>query len=210
MTIRTTDTYAALARRSWMGPVPSWVEKLAREADATSLNDLARRLRRSRHTLRKALHGIYDVETDGLARDVRAELAPIRRGRTVDMARAAWGEHGPEWVLRLAEACDRHSQTEIAERLRLSPSTVNAVLRNRYGADTTAIELRVRGRLMDDLLLCPALGVMWVDLCADHQDKAASRVGTSSMRLRMRDACRACPKGRWARTVDQEEGTDAA
>jgi len=122
-------------------------------------------------------------------------------GKNRAAAAAAWPAPPPDWVLRLADEADRTSQVRAGERIGLSPSAVNAVIRNRYGASTGRVEQVVRGQLMDAKVACPELGDLAVDQCQEHQDRAGSWRDTGSFRVRMRRACRACPHGRFSGDV---------
>ena len=63
----------------------------------------------------------------------------------VDIARDAWGDDLPDWVLALAQACALTSQNRVAEDLGRSASLVSTVLRKKYPGNMEAIEERVRG-----------------------------------------------------------------
>jgi DNA-binding transcriptional regulator YdaS (Cro superfamily) len=119
-------------------------------------------------------------------------------GKNRAAALAAWAAPAPDWVLRLAEEADATSQVRAGERLGLSPSTVNAVIRGRYGAKTDQVERVVRGKLMDAKVVCPELGPTPLDVCHDHQARAGGLVDTGSFRARMRRACKACPLSRFS------------
>lgn len=120
-------------------------------------------------------------------------------GRNEAMARAAWGEALPDWVAMLAREADATSQARAAERMGLSDSTVNTVLKNRYPASLDRIAATVRGRLMAATVPCPVLGDLATDLCEEWQKKAGQFFDTGQLRRRMYRACRACPQGKFAR-----------
>lgn len=120
--------------------------------------------------------------------------------RNLDMARAAWGAELPDWVQALARECDATSQAVAGKRLEISGSTVNQVLRNRYPAGLDRVAATVRGRLMQATVECPVLGALLTDLCKEWQDKAAAPFhDTGGLRRKMRAACRACPRSKFAR-----------
>ncbi|MCV9907169.1 Mu-like prophage major head subunit gpT family protein [Brucella sp. HL-2] len=50
----------------------------------------------------------------------------------IDKARAAWNGEIPDWIVILAEACDRESQSAIARKVGYSASAVSQVLSNTY------------------------------------------------------------------------------
>lgn len=117
-------------------------------------------------------------------------------------ATAAWGSNLPEWIVTLAEACDRSSQNAVAKRLNYSGSVVSSVLNNAYKGGLDAVEQAVRGALMAETHDCPVLGEISKSKCLDHQKKAQKFQPTSSMRVQLYRACRgACPFSRVARKL---------
>lgn len=112
----------------------------------------------------------------------------------VSIAREAWGEDMPDWVLRLAEECAKSSQGKVAASLGRSASLVSTVLRKKYAGDMTAVEEVVRGRLMRATVQCPALGEVSSAVCRDWMLLARSYSNATSERVRMYRACRACPR----------------
>lgn len=117
-------------------------------------------------------------------------------GAALARARAAWTDL-PDWVEALALACDQASQRAVAERLGYSASTVNYVLSRRYAGDLKGVEQAVRGALMAAEVLCPVVGALAADACAEHQRRPWSSVNPG--RLAMWKACRSgCPHSRLA------------
>jgi hypothetical protein len=96
----------------------------------------------------------------------------------------------PDWVLVLAEACDRTSQNVVAKRLKYSGSAVSSILRNNYKGRAEVIEKAVRGVLMAEVLECPVLGELRKNVCLDHQKRAQNFAATSTLRVRMYQSCR--------------------
>jgi hypothetical protein len=119
----------------------------------------------------------------------------VAEGKNLAAAREAWGAAAPDWIVALAEACDRTSQSRVAGDLALSASAVNAVLRGRYAAGTGRIEQLVRGRLMAAVVPCPQLGELAADLCQEWQGRARGKPA-SAFHRRMQAACRTCPRSR--------------
>ncbi|MGR3435248.1 MAG: hypothetical protein ACU0CO_10225 [Shimia sp.] len=119
-------------------------------------------------------------------------------------ARDAWGEV-PEWVAALVMECDRTSQNAAAEKLGRSSSVVSAVIRNRYGAGTDAIEDRVRAVFMSGMIDCPLLGEITTADCLGWRDKAGELKSTFRLTVRMFRACNRCP-----RHTKDDEGDDGA
>ena len=121
--------------------------------------------------------------------------------RALDAMLEANGGAAADWLVVLAQACDRDTQVAVSKLLGISATAVNTVLRGRYGAATTRVEALVRGRLMAGKVICPEMGELATDLCREWQGRAA-RVAINNLQRRMRAACRACPQSRY----HQEEG----
>lgn len=124
----------------------------------------------------------------------------------VEKARSSWGPVLPDWVLVLAETCQRSTQTAVAKRLNYSPSVVSAVLSNAYQkGDMVKFEQMVRGALMSETVACPELGDIARNQCLDWQAKPYAP--TSSQRVRMYRACRdRCRHSR----ISSDQGDDDA
>jgi len=107
----------------------------------------------------------------------------------IEKARAAWAEMIPDWIVILAEACDRESQSAIARRVGYSASAVSQVLSNSYqNGDISRVEQAVRGALMAETVVCPVMGEIGRDTCINWQRKPFAT--TNSHRIRMHQACR--------------------
>jgi hypothetical protein len=113
----------------------------------------------------------------------------------VAKARAAWGEDVPAWIVTLAEACARSSQSSVAKDIGYSAPTVSQVIGNSYNGDLGRIEQIVRDVLMHETIRCPIMGEMANSVCLSWQKKPFAT--TSSHRIRMYQACRSgCPQSR--------------
>ena len=126
-----------------------------------------------------------------------------RTPQSVENMRAAWGEDAPDWVLILAQECDRTSQNAVAKAIGYSPAAISNVLKKRYGigghsGDLAAVEQAVRGAFMNAVLECPELGEMPTHTCLDWQKKARAFANVNPLRVRMYRACRKCPQGRFS------------
>lgn len=109
----------------------------------------------------------------------------------------------PEWVLTLAEACDRTSQSAVAKRLNYSGSVISAVLNGVYKGNTDAVEKAVRGALMAETLECPVLGEIRKNICLTTQNKARDFQPTSFVRVQLYRNCRGgCVHSRLAKTLE--------
>lgn len=107
----------------------------------------------------------------------------------IDKARVAWNGEIPDWIVILAEACDRESQSAIARKVGYSPSAISQVLSNTYqNGDIARVEQAVRGALMSETVDCPVMGEMPHNTCIQWQRKPFAT--TNSHRIRMHQACR--------------------
>lgn len=112
------------------------------------------------------------------------------RAPNLATARSAWGRSAPEWVIALAEECDRSSQGRAAKRLGVSSTVINQALHNSYPGRLDRIEQRVRGEFMREVVACSVLGEITKRECMDHQ--ARGYEATNPMRVRLFQACRRC------------------
>ncbi|SEQ59191.1 hypothetical protein SAMN05428995_105226 [Loktanella sp. DSM 29012] len=111
----------------------------------------------------------------------------------VTVAREAWGAALPDWVLRLAEACEETSQNKVARRLERSPALVSQVLRNKYAAELDLVEELVTGKLLAATRDCPALGELPLDQCQAWRRRARVFNGANAQGVKMYRACHRCP-----------------
>lgn len=112
----------------------------------------------------------------------------------VETARAAWGENPPDWVLVLAQECERSSQNRVARQLERSAALVSQVLRCRYTGDVASFEERVRGVFMLEVVDCPEVGEMSTDQCQLWRSRAKAPSGRNTRHVRMGRACNRCPR----------------
>lgn len=109
----------------------------------------------------------------------------------VEKAQAAWDE-APDWVLVLAEFCDRHGLAGAEPKLGYSKSAISTAIAGKYGGDMKRFEEMVRIGLMSEAVECPVLGTIGRERCLAEQ-KTPFRA-TSSQRVRLHQACRSgCP-----------------
>jgi uncharacterized protein involved in cysteine biosynthesis len=112
----------------------------------------------------------------------------------VEKAAACWGETMPDWVLVLAEACQKSNQSAVARQLDYSAGVVSSVLSNTYRGDVSSVEQMVRGALMSETVHCPIIGPTPRNVCLGWQKRPFSTA--SSNAVRMYQACRQCPNAR--------------
>ena len=109
----------------------------------------------------------------------------------VAFARRSWGDAAPEWVIVLAECCDKANQSRIARKLGVSGSMINQALKNTYAGRLDRLEARVRGELMRECVACPVLGEISKRRCLDEQSRP--HAATNALRIELRRACPRCP-----------------
>jgi DNA transposition AAA+ family ATPase len=75
-------------------------------------------------------------------------MSPTSRPMTdyLGKASAAWHGAAPDWIVALAEACAKSSQSAVAKKVGYSAPTISAVLGNSYRGDMNRVETMVRGR----------------------------------------------------------------
>lgn len=111
---------------------------------------------------------------------------------------AHWGSEAPEWVVVLAQECDRTSQAAVGKRIGYSGSTVNQVLKRNYAGNLNNIQAKVEGAFMHCTVECPVLGELALDQCIDNQ--ARPFAATNSQRVKLYRACRSgCPHSKLGR-----------
>jgi hypothetical protein len=109
----------------------------------------------------------------------------------MDKARAAWAAWGgaPDWVLLLAEECDRTSLRRTAERLDASPAIISLALLRRRGS-LAWIRTRVERELAPGGIDCPILGEIGRGDCLREQATPFS--SANPVRVRLYAACQNC------------------
>ena len=112
----------------------------------------------------------------------------MRAGGAVMRAKAAWGGAIPDWILRLAQACDARSIRQVAASIKVSPALVSRVINARYHASLDFLAGRVRAMLMAEIVACPALGLISAAQCQEEQAKPF--VSASPLSVSVYRACR--------------------
>lgn len=113
----------------------------------------------------------------------------------VAKAQDAWGKSCPEWVLEWARYANRNTGTLAAKKVNYSLATFSYVMANKYTGDIQRVELKVRGALMSETVMCPIVGEIGRDRCLDEQKMG--HTGASSVRAKIYRACRGgCPHSR--------------
>ncbi|MDC8804251.1 helix-turn-helix domain-containing protein [Halomonas pacifica] len=96
------------------------------------------------------------------------------------------------WLDVLARACSDSSQNRVAQRLGVSAAMISQALRGRYPGDLRALQQRVEGEFMGQVVQCPVLGEISARQCLDCQRQPFA--ATNAQRVRLYRACRSgCP-----------------
>ena len=118
----------------------------------------------------------------------------------VAKAEAAWGKTLPDWVRTWALDGNRTDGVRAARRVGYSAAVFSHVMANNYKGDIARVELKVRGALMNETVVCPIVGEIGRDRCLDEQKMG--HTGASSIRAKLYRACRnGCPHSR----INQED-----
>jgi hypothetical protein len=111
-----------------------------------------------------------------------------------EAATRAWNAAPPDWIVVLADECDRINQSAAAKILGVSAAMVNQALKNAYQGNLSRLETRVRGEFMKQVVFCPVLGEINSRDCQDHAGAKFS--ATNPLRVQLYKACRTCPNNR--------------
>lgn len=130
-------------------------------------------------------------------------MSIVEKPSPAAIAAAAWGEGAPEWVSVLAAECARIGQPAVAQRVGMSVSVINEVLRCKYKGRTDRVGERVKGALMGKTVDCPVLGELARDACISKQDLPFA--ATNPERVRLFRMCPKCPNYRGAKKAAQPE-----
>lgn len=117
-------------------------------------------------------------------------IAPIDN---VARAKDAWGDELPNWVLKMAEDCNRTSQSKVGRRLGVSASLVSQTISRKYPGDMTRIRELAQGEYERATVPCPVLGEIAPLACRRWQAKAERLRTGNNQNARMFRACRICP-----------------
>jgi hypothetical protein len=120
----------------------------------------------------------------------------------IDAAKAAWGATIPDWVVVLAQECDRHGQAPTARRVGVAKTTINEVVRRTYKARTANVEQKVRGALMGKTVNCPVLGEITLDHCIKNRKRPFSAANPINVALHR--TCPTCPHNARVPTTDSK------
>jgi len=104
------------------------------------------------------------------------------------------------WVIVLAEACIKTSQSRVSARLKQtdgfpSPTVINQVLKDKYPGRKDRLKALVEGVYMNRTVTCPVSDEISSDTCEENQSRPF--INTNPIRVRLFKACRnGCPHSR--------------
>lgn len=109
----------------------------------------------------------------------------------LERAETAWTAPMPDWVRRLATACDADNQRVVAQRLRKSSGYVSRLLNRKYEGSYEEAETLVRAAYGIDEVDCPIWGAIPLKSCVRMRRRTAT---PQNMRDRLHaDTCPTCP-----------------
>ncbi|MES1936711.1 helix-turn-helix domain-containing protein [Salinisphaera hydrothermalis] len=103
-------------------------------------------------------------------------------------------EQEADWIAALRKECGQTSQAKAGQRLGVSGSTVNQVLKGNYRGDMARIQGLVEGELMHATVHCPVLGEIGRNRCFENQRRPLA--ATNPTRVALYKACPTCPNYR--------------
>ena len=182
------------AQAAWQ-PLPDWIAALAERCDQDSQRAVAERLGIDHGAISAVINRKYRGNLLNIAERVRRHYMPqfieiAHDDANLRKAQAAWHPL-PPWVRVLAEHCDREGQQRVGQRLRYSASVVSTVLGNSYQGDMRAVQMIVRGSLMDELKPCPVFGDVNMTSCYENQTRPVTLAQGHFLR-RVRENCKFC------------------
>lgn len=106
-------------------------------------------------------------------------------------ARLAWGDTMPDWILRMAQECDRTNQRSVADRIGQSNATVSKLINRKYAGSMMEMEQQVRATFCDDRVDCPAFGSIPLASCIRNRRRKTPAV--NAMQRAFDRHCPGCP-----------------
>lgn len=172
-----------------MSEEPTWIRALREACDVSTQRDIAVRIGISQGAVYQVLKGVYPAST----KNIEARVREVLRDEIARLEAPPPAPTEEPWIVELRAACEIHSQRVVAERLELSTSTINQVLKGKYKASTKKVERRVRGGLMGEGVTCPVVHRISLLQCQRNQDRTTVTDG-NVVNQWLWDACRGgCP-----------------
>ncbi len=124
-------------------------------------------------------------------------------GKYISSAQSAW-INPPDWVLALARACDASTQSAVAKSLNINAAYVSFAINNKSSEYHERVEEAVRAKYMAEVVVCPVLGEVALDICGGHQRN--TRRPTGPVQRQLRETCPGCPFNRTSKDKGDHEG----
>ena len=83
------------------------------------------------------------------------------------------------------------TQAAVARELGVSPAVVNQALKGSFKGNVERFALRVRGKYLQSVVVCPVLGSIGTHVCLAEQAKPATF--SNPQRVALKRACKTCP-----------------
>ena len=119
-----------------------------------------------------------------------------------EKALVAWGQPLPDWVEKLAAACDGASVRKVAANMDVSPAIISLAIRNCHHAPLDFIKDKVKNLLDLAIVPCPVLGAISRRECRENQNRPFSAINPIAVQL-----FRACRRGCKYSETQQEKHT---
>lgn len=175
--------------------VPRWVLAIADACDRDGRANVAERLDYGQETVRQVLNAKYPGDMEKFQR-LSSALYPPTTATAAETAQAAWdtGDGVPDWIVALAEACDRDGRSTVFRRFGLSASVLSQVLSRTYKGDLDRIEQMARGAWFGASVDCRMAGEIGRDRCLVIQREYAAPQASEWRQQLFRSHCRnGCP-----------------
>lgn len=171
--------------------VPRWVLALAVACDRDGRANVAERLTYSQSALRQVFNNNY-VGNIATFEAASSALYPPIAATATETAQSAWdmGDGVPDWIVALAEACDRDGRATVCRRFVLSASVLSQVLGRTYKGDLDRIEQMARGAWFGVSVDCPMAGNIGRDRCLVIQREYANPEASEWRQQHYRKYCR--------------------
>lgn len=153
--------------------VPQPVRQLAEQCDRSSRRAVAEKYGITLHEIEAALENSTGRLLSRLASSSAAGPQPRsseNREKVVAVHGAGDATAVPPWLMALADRADRTTLKEVGRDIEHSPGTISEVIAGKYKGDLLRYEADVRGRLMNEQVICPGgLGDIGTDVCMGIQ-----------------------------------------
>lgn len=88
---------------------------------------------------------------------------------SIAIAKAAWGQNPPQWVMQIATACTASSQSAVGAKIGYSNGTISQVLAKKYPGNYQNVQQKVEQYLSGNGIQCPTAGNIQKPQCTAYQ-----------------------------------------